>query len=79
MEDYKIITQEQLKYLLDAWELEQPVERCCYLVEPVGKDGYIAVDNTTGDFFIEEFRTKALCLEYFEGEQLDELYQKNCC
>ncbi len=74
--DYKIITISQLDALLSAWGAGQDVEKTCFLIEPKNNDCYIAVDNTSGDFFIETFKSRSLCLEYFEGVSLEELYQQ---
>lgn len=42
----------------------------------IGSDNYIGIDNSTGDALVEEFETKAACLEWLNREKDDSEYQR---
>ncbi len=58
MSDFKFVTLEHLHELLEKWEKNKKnSERKQYLAFDIFTRTFLAVDNRTQDFFIEEFKT----------------------
>lgn len=60
--DYPKISKALTYKYLDDWERKQPTPRQQWYYEDAGK--FVAVDNRTWDFFMEEFDNLADCFNY---------------
>lgn len=68
---YIEITKEKFDNLFNRWEkkeFEWTEETLNYLLISEGR--YVAVDNTTHDFWVEEFATLDEAIEFFKGSEV---------
>lgn len=68
--DIKLITQEEAKEIIDT---RQPIG----LFYEVDGDWYVGIDNSTGDAWVEEFKTKEECLAWLKEEEHIEIDEKD--
>jgi len=69
------ITQQEYQELIKIYDTTKQFtdgHRDCFICEI--EDCYIAIDNRSGDMWTEMFSTIGLCVSYFNGADLDELY-----
>lgn len=67
--DINLITKEEASLII---ETRQPIG----LFYEVDGDLYIGIDNSTGDAWVEEFKTKEECLAWLKGEEHIEIDEK---
>ena len=80
--EYEIITSTEFDELMAIFDGEYRVfnesQIGCFIIEPTGpNDDYIAIDNSSANMWTEEFCTLGLCVDYFNGENLNELHAAN--
>ena len=68
--DINLITKEEASLII---ETRQPIG----LFYEVDGDLYIGIDNSTGDAWVEEFKTKEECLAWLKGEEHIEIDEKD--
>lgn len=77
--DIRIITKEEYDKLLNKFNNKEAFtfdEEDCFLLKD-SKDGrYVAVDNTTGNMWTEDFLEKEYAERYLRGEDLDKLREE---
>lgn len=67
--DIKLITQEEAKEIIDT---RQPIG----LFYEIDGDWYVGIDNSTGDAWVEEFKTKEECFAWLKREEYIEIDEK---
>lgn len=77
--DPKLIQKEDFEKLLKKFEKNEEFssdEKDYYLLKE--DEFYIAIDNTTGEMYVEEFKSKEKAEKYLQGESLDKLRDEEC-
>ncbi|PWX59063.1 hypothetical protein CYK85_15000, partial [Clostridium perfringens] len=71
--EIKYITEEQAKRIIESW-CDGKSEPGIYIAACKENDKYIAIDNSTNECWVEEFRTLKGCkkylLEFWEFEEI---------
>lgn len=76
--DYKMITKQEFTKLMEIFDTTQEFtanQLDCFIYEK--EDYYIAIDNRSGNMWTEEFCALVLCVDFFNGEDLDKLHEAN--
>lgn len=66
MQNIQKINKRKFRRLLARWEARKATPNALFYFRD--KNKYIAVDNTTGDFWVEEFSTLSFCIQWLHGE-----------
>lgn len=59
--------------MLDSWQKGEDVRKDLFWVED--SDEYIVIDNKSGDFFVERFKTPNAAKAWLEGADTDYCYE----
>lgn len=59
--------------MLDSWQKGEDVRKDLFWVEDSGE--YIVIDNKSGDFFVERFKTPKAAKAWLEGADTDYCYE----
>lgn len=59
--------------MLDSWQKGEDVRKDLFWVEDSGE--YIVIDNKSGDFFVERFKTPNAAKIWLEGADTDYCYE----
>ena len=59
--------------MLDSWQKGEDVRKDLFWVEDSGE--YIVIDNKSGDFFVERFKTPKAAKNWLEGADTDYCYE----
>ena len=77
--DIRIITKEEYDKLLNKFNNKETFsfdEEDCFLLKGSNDGRYVAVDNTTGNMWTEDFLEKEYAERYLRGEDLDKLREE---
>lgn len=77
--DIRIITKEEYDKLLNKFNNKETFtydEEDCFLLKDSNDGRYVAVDNTTGNMWTEDFLEKEYAERYLKGEELDKLREE---
>lgn len=66
--DYKILTYAETIERLKLWETDKNANREAWIYK-IGNNRRGAVDNTSGDFWMEGFKTQADAVKYLNMEE----------
>lgn len=66
--DYKILTYKETIERLKLWETDKNTNREEWIYK-IGENRRGAVDNTTGDFWMEGFKTKQEAVDYLDMKE----------
>lgn len=62
------VSLENLNQLLEDWNAWKPVPRECFFAYNPVSNSYVCVDNTTNDFWMEEFKDYESAIARMQGE-----------
>lgn len=80
-ENIKTITKEQFVKLIDKLNNHEEFinkEKDCFLLVDEKDCSFVAIDNTNGNMWTEEFKEKEYAIRYLQGEEIDKLRNKEC-